>query len=201
MRKQVRPPAPDVFQKHADSWNARWVALRAKNPSARFSWYSAEGQTARDWALPALKVMNQGHCSFCDNFPLDAGDHPIEHLRPKTHPDYQHLAYAWENLYYCCTTSCNGFKRERFDEEVLSPDADDFEPLRYFYFDTTTGEVLPHPSASAANQKRAKVTIDLFGLNKDERPKLRRLEIQKWAGQQENSNLNVDDFGYREFLA
>ena len=199
MRKQTRPVQPQVFREHSETWNAQWSALREQNPRAAFSWYEIDSKSARDWALPDLKEMNQGHCSFCDNFPLDKGDEPIEHLRPKTNCAFYHLAYSWENLYYCCTT-CNGFKNEKFDDKVLAPDEIGYDPLDFFYFDSTNGTISPNPAANDECKERAQITIELFGLDRGERDKMRRLEIQKWAGQSSESDLTIDEYAYRDFL-
>ncbi len=144
--------------------------------------------------------MTLGHCSFCDNFPLDDGDNPIEHLRPKSDPNFYHLAYSWENLYFCCST-CNSYKQEQFNDAVIAPDEEGYESLNFFYFDTTNGSIAPNPAASPEDRERAKITIELFGLAQGNRNRLRRLEIQKWANHSTASELTVDDYAYRDFLS
>jgi len=98
MRPQVRPSEPEVLKANSQKWNDQWVKLKTGNPSASFSWYRIENQSARDLILPALREMNQRHCSFCDSFPLERQGEPIEHFRPKSDPRFLHLAYTWTNL-------------------------------------------------------------------------------------------------------
>src|SRR5467141_3972874 len=99
MRKQTRPPTPEVLVKHGERWSRRWADLREKNPSASFQWYVADGLSARDWLLPVLKEMTQDHCAFCDKFPFDdCSPEPIEHFKPKSDERFYADAYAWENL-------------------------------------------------------------------------------------------------------
>ena len=60
MRKQQRPPAPRQFDEHAEKWMNQWLTLREQNPRG-FTWYSIDKLTAREWALPILHAMTQGH--------------------------------------------------------------------------------------------------------------------------------------------
>ena len=198
MRKQTRPPIPEILQRFGESWTRQWVELRVKNPNATFNWYVTEGQTAREWLLPHLKTMTQGHCSFCDSFPLDdRSQEPIEHFKPKSHSRFHADAYTWENLYYSCEL-CQGSKREQWDESLLRPDSPDYSFERFFVFDYTTGEMKSNSLASHEEQERARVTIQLFGLDLPPRRRARCLELRKW---QRSTDKNLDDWAYRDYLA
>jgi len=197
MRRQTRPPKPEILEQHGERWSRQWAELRAKNPNARFQWYQAEGQTARDWCLPALKEMTQGHCAFCDAFPLeDRSKEPIEHFKPKSEPRFYADAFAWDNLYYCCER-CQGSKGERWDDGLLRPDAADYSFERYFVFDYTTGEMKANPCANPADQARAKITIRIYGLDTPQRRRCRSLELRQW---QRSDERVLDDWAYRDFL-
>lgn len=197
MRKQTRPPVPNVLQEHGERWTRQWSELRAKNPNAAFQWYKADGKTARAWCLPVLKQMTQGHCAFCDVFPLDdRSKEPIEHFKPKSDPRFWAEAYAWENLYYCCDR-CQNTKGEQWDDGLLRPDALDYSFDRYFLFDYTTGQIKANCLASPADQARAEVTIRLYGLDIEERRRSRCLELRRW---QRSDERIFDDWAYRDFL-
>lgn len=197
MRKQTRPPIPEVLQKHGERWTRQWIELREKNPSAKFSWYQVEGKTAREWLLPHLKHMTQAHCAFCDCFPLDdRSREPIEHFQPKSDPRFYAEAYAWDNLYYCCDC-CQSSKGERWDDRLLRPDAADYAFDRYFMFDYTTGQIKPNCRASALDQARATVTIAFYGLDLPARRRSRQLYLRLW---QDSRNPGLDDFAHRDFL-
>jgi uncharacterized protein (TIGR02646 family) len=197
MRKQTRPPIPDILQKHGERWTRQWIELRAKNASAAFHWYQVEGKSAREWLLPQLKVMPQGHCAFCDCFPLDdRSQEPIEHFKPKTDPRFYAEAYAWDNLYYCCDC-CQSSKGEQWDDRLLRPDAEDYSFSRYFMFDYTTGEIKANCLANAPDQTRATVTIELYGLDLAAKRRSRCLELRKW---QRSSERDLDLWAYRDFL-
>ncbi len=197
MRKQVRPAAPAKLAENAERWNKQWTDLRTRNASAKFSWYQLDGKNAREWILPELRAMNQGHCSFCDAFPLeDRSSEPIEHFRPKTDVRFTMLAFAWENLYYCCEL-CQKSKREQWDEALLSPDEATYRFDRYFIFDFTTGEIRPNPRATPQDRHAAATTITLYGLNHPARRRYRRVALDNWIGA---ANKRIDEFSYRDFV-
>ena len=197
MRKQTRPPEPKEFQENSAKWNAQWAELRDQNPSAQFKWYKIGKTTARDWALPALREMNQGHCSFCDAFPLeDRIKIPIEHFKPKSRPEFYGEAYAWSNLYYCCGI-CQAFKEDSWDDRLIRPDGPGYEFLKYFEFDYTTGAIRPSLLAHSDDQARAATTIEIYGLDHKtkRRERLRSLRIFS-----RGDSFEIDDFAYRDFL-
>src|SRR4051794_31275216 len=120
MRKFDRADEPAICTEYSAKWNAQWVARRNANPKAAFRWYSIRNQSARDHLLPILHAQSEGHCSFCDAFPVGGvSNKTIEHFRPKSRlPEY---AYTWTNLYYCCD-ACQNAKREEWDEILLHAD-------------------------------------------------------------------------------
>ena len=153
MRKQHRPTAPPQFDQHAEKWKNQWLNLRVQNPRG-FTWYTVDGRTAREWALPVWHLMNHGHCSFCDAFPLeDRTKIPVEHFRPKSREEFAHLAFEWTNLYYCCGY-CQSPKREYWEEGLIAPDETDYSFHRYFWFDSTNGAIEPNPKASKNSEPR-----------------------------------------------
>ncbi len=198
MRDQIRPPEPDVLRQKGAEWNVQWVKLRTQKPSATFSWYTYRNQSAREWILPALREMNQKHCSFCDSFPLERQGEPIEHFRPKSDPRFLHLAYTWSNLYYCCH-GCNLAKQEQWDENLISPDEPGYAFTRYFCFDFVDGRILPNPVADATDQQRARVTISIFKLNQPALCRLRCDELNLWAKLPAESRV-PDEHAFRDFL-
>ena len=120
MRGFVRTAVPEVLLLKGDRWAQQWVARRERNPNATFTWYQHENKSAREWLLPLLRDMTDGHCSFCDSFPLEGqSNEPIEHFRPKS--NFPCLAFEWGNLYYCCE-KCQTSKQEEWSEELLAPD-------------------------------------------------------------------------------
>lgn len=196
MRKQTRPPEPGVLAKHGTRWNRQWRNLRVRNPQAPFQWYRTDNRSAREWILPDLREMTQGHCAFCDAFPLeDRSTEPIEHFRPKSDPRFYNQAYAWKNLYYCCER-CQSNKGEQWDDRLLRPDATDYSFTEYFDFNFRTGMIQPNATAERADQLRAEVTIDLYGLDSDARRRYRKLERRRWR----RDRSAINNWAYRDFL-
>ena len=197
MRKQPRPAAPAVLAENNAKWNAQWVALRQRNPQAAFQWYTVDGKTCREWILPELEAMTQGHCAFCDAFPFDDKSmEPIEHFRPKSNPMFHHLAFEWTNLYYACDR-CQSSKNSQWVDELLAPDESGYEFSDFFCYELTTGELMPNPVATEERQNRARETIRVFDLDNPKRRSRRCREFHIWR---RSSARDLDDVGYRDFI-
>lgn len=197
MRKQKRPPEPDVLKNNAATWNQEWVAKLAKTPGASFSWHQREGISVRDRFLPLLREMNQGHCSFCDGYPMEGSSkEPVEHFKPKNGDGFPEEAFTWGNLYYACEY-CQSSKLQDWDDKLLRPDSNDYSCARYFDFDSTNGVMRANPAAEAPDQDRASTTIRLYGLDDPVRQRRRREELRKW---QRSTEKEIDLWPYRDFL-
>ncbi|MCL2640638.1 MAG: TIGR02646 family protein [Phycisphaerales bacterium] len=195
MRKFNRAAEPAICTTHSEKWNNQWVALRNTNPNASFQWYRVENKSAHEHMLPTLYDQSQGHCCFCDAFPVrGVSNDTIEHFRPKS--QFPHLAYTWINLYYCCD-ACQSAKHEQWDDQLLHADADDYQFSRYFEFDFTTGSIKPNSLANEADQKRAAVTITLYGLDSQARRRNRLWAAEDYAKPANKSNERLP---YRDFL-
>jgi uncharacterized protein (TIGR02646 family) len=148
--------------------------------------------------MPQMKAMTNGHCSYCDAFPVQGVSlETIDHFRPKS--VFAHDAFLWENLYYCCS-ACQQEKQERFDEQLLRPDASDFEFTRYFHFNARTGVLAPSPMATALERTCAKVTIELLGLNRLGRPE-GRLRLLRTYSQNLQAGQPMEELPYRYILS
>lgn len=194
MRNITRPKAPTVLAEKCDHWNAQWKSRKTENPAASFSWYKHEGRSARDWILADLAAMTQEHCAFCDGYTVEPDS--VEHFRPKSDPRFLDLAYSWENLFFCCG-GCQNHKRERWDDKLISPDSADYTFERYFEFDFTTGAMRPNARAAVADQARAESTIEIYGLDTQQRRRWRLDASRRW---QRSVGLLVDEFPYRDFI-
>lgn len=192
MRKQTRPPEPDVLQNNATSWNQDWEQKKASGSKTAFSWHES-----RDAIVDALKDLNQEHCCFCDCFPMaDRSNEPIEHFRPKSR--FPAEAFTWANLYYICE-ACNTAKHEQWEDGLLRPDGIDYRFDRYFEFDYTNGAILPNSLATSEEQSRAEVTIRLYDLDHLENRRYRQLELRKWNQSKVDGRI-IDEWGYRDYL-
>jgi uncharacterized protein (TIGR02646 family) len=150
----------------------RFVANRRRDPGFEFEWPQLRGESVRDAVVRTLSAQCDGHCCYCDSFPVDAtGRVEVDHFKPKAlHPEE---VLAWENLYLACT-ACNVAKLAEWNADLLRSDEPVFSFERYFVVDAFTGRLLPRPDASESDRRRAAETIRVLGLQRD------GLNIARW---------------------
>lgn len=193
MRKFQRAAPPEFLATVWEQWGQEWEQRRVANRDTKFNWHQVDGQPVNHLLLPTLKAQTQDHCSFCDNYPVSPPSiETIEHFRPKAL--FPRLAYCWTNLYFCCTW-CQQ-KNDCFDEAALQPDGAVYEFDRYFRWDYTLGTIEINDLASAEDQKRARVTQDLYRLNQGH-PMFRKRELHRRS---RFKDLPLDDFAYRDYV-
>lgn len=188
MIKLIRPKTPIWLQENYKKWGKKWEENhKNKQP---WKWFSYQNEQVNHLLLPELKKMSQNHCAFCDAYPMGRIPNTIEHFRPKS--KYPLLAYTWENLFLCCG-NCQQ-KGEKYDKHLLKPDKNRYHFDNYFIYNFATGEIEPNPAKSEEHQQCAKITIEIYQLNKDFRNEDRRQEYQRFI----NSKTQfVEDFAYR----
>jgi 5-methylcytosine-specific restriction endonuclease McrA len=129
MRKIQRADCPQDLIEKGPEWTQRFVARR------KWTGWPQHGNRQLNHILQdeGLRNQTQDHCSYCDTPPISPpGEDTIDHFRPKSGPQgHPHLAYTWENLFYCCTY-CQGKKRDQIEEVLLTPGEANYEFLRYF---------------------------------------------------------------------
>ncbi len=195
MRRFVRCAAPDFFLQNAQRWNDQWKKLKLKSPGAAFQWYRYNGHPVNKAIAPVLASQTQGHCSYCDAFPMGLADNTIDHFRPKGSPEFYQLAYSWENLFIACA-DCQTSKAEKFTHLLLKPDSNDYYFARYFIYNFNTHQIEVHPGAEENDQIRAHHTCNkIFRLNEPNRVDARRMAYERWFSPR--TNQEVDDFPFR----
>jgi uncharacterized protein (TIGR02646 family) len=187
VKKQTRLQQPQILGRSASKWTEKWIQRRNANKPWR--WPVEEGIPINRIISEPLKQQTDAHCSFCDSFPVEtvSGD-TIEHFKPKS--KFPESAFDWHNLFYCCAR-CQTSKREKFDDLLLKPDAENYSFSRYFNMDFTKGTIVPNPMATPDDQARAATTISLYGLNEYNRPNDRIRWIEK------SSQAQLHDCPYR----
>ncbi len=190
MMKLYRPNAPDFLAEHADNWGKEWEEKQKRDN--RFSWKVFEGKPVNQRILPILKEMTKEHCSFCDGFTGETSRDTIEHFKPKS--TYPREAYQWHNLFLCCDL-CQSTKGEKFHEQLLKPDDDDYYFEKFFQFLPENGFIKENDLASPEEKERAKLTIEIFGLNEKRRPLSRLIQYRQFKSNGEK--FNKDNFPYR----
>lgn len=191
MRKLVRPPSPSCLATNAANWTQKFVSARQQDPKYKFSW---PNQNCYQAIRQELSKMTHAHCAFCDGGIGTESRKTIEHFRPKS--QFPELAYHWDNLFPCCDV-CQSTKGEKFSTDLLKPDEADYKFDDYFIANYKTGALEPSPHVDQIMQQRAKITIQLYGLNSPERNKARLREFEHF-----NCHLTavIDDYNYRFFI-
>ncbi len=194
MEKINRTEVPDWLKEKWQEWGRKWQSKYvATKKSKDFQWYRNKNQ-GYDELVHELSEMTQYHCSFCDAYPMVKRiSHTIEHFKPKT--KFPLLAYQWDNLFLCCGI-CQK-KGDDFDEDLLKPDAENYDFDKYFDIKWDTGELIPNSDASEENQRRAEITIRLYKLNEYGKPDDRIEELKKFN---DSHSPEIDSFSYRFFL-
>lgn len=172
-----RPACPDWLAAHCEQWGAEYAAKLADNPRHRFAWKSWQGERVNLRLLPPLSDMTEGHCAYCDWFPMDTGTVPtIDHFRPKAR--FPELAYVWSNLYLACT-QCQE-KGNAFDAALIRPDELGYRFEHFFVYNYVDGTLGVNPAAAESDQRRVRITIDIFRLNARGRPVARQRELRRF---------------------
>lgn len=192
-----RPECPDWLAAHCEVWGAEYAARLAEDAKYRFAWKRWQGERVNRLLLPLLSEMTAGHCAYCDWFPMDTGTDPtIDHFRPKAL--FPKFAYVWENLYLSCR-HCQEKDDEAFDDALIRPDEQGYRYERFFIYKHSDGTLSANPAATADDQWRARLTIDLLKLNSRGRPAARQRELRRFrdlAGERRRDWIEVSAFGY-----
>ena len=182
MSPQKREAPPEILTRLGARWTAKFISRRANKPGSPFYWPAipAAERTSRlerlnHRLIEILKRQTLNCCSFCGRRPVESKS--IEHHKPKSR--YPEDAYAWTNLFYCCSL-CQGRKRETWHAHLLKPDDPDYTFARYFQWNFLTGHLEPSDSANREDRKAAQLTICLYNLNNSELRLCRRRARNAW---------------------
>lgn len=193
MKAFRRLNAPEFLSENAERWNRQWSELKHRNPGAIFHWYQHDGRPVNHHFAPILSEQTQGHCSYCDGYPLGPADHTIDHFKPKGDPRFYLEAYQWENLFWACA-DCQIAKREKFDDLLLKPDQPGFSFGKYFIYNFNTHQIEINPLADDDSRQKAEITCRIFDLNHPSRTISRRHSFERWSA---NPQQPLEDFSFR----
>ncbi len=167
-KRGENPLSPDEEKTLGEWWNNEYLTKKSK---AVWSW-----KGKYDLLKDALFLCNNDHCAYCDCHPLkDDRGFEIDHFKPKK--KFPLEAFTYFNLFPCCN-ECNK-KISNYDVLLVKPDEIGYKFEDFFRYNPFTGEILPNPSNSDKNQKRAFETIKIFRLNIGNKPRNRITAIKK----------------------
>lgn len=171
MKRVQRITEPSNLSTNKMTWTTDFI-----NEVIRNRGYTGMNTTIRDRynnqeVKNALKIMYSEKCCYCENRIGVEEYENIEHLKPKSSPNFHMLAFSWDNLHWCCG-KCNKKKRANWDSHypILDPTKDN--PDNHLKMNIISGEI-DHRS------RRGKTTIKHAQLNRDELVKARKRIIDK----------------------
>lgn len=117
-------------------------------------------------AKPALIASLGRYCSYCECAYQQARDLHVEHVQPKSLPQYVPLQFAWSNFLLSCAT-CNGpdnkHNKDVCLEDVHLPHQNNtFLSLVY----KDGGVVMVNPDLKGSSRHHAESLLELVGLDK-----------------------------------
>ena len=153
IRVHAKPEYPD-FDKQVRQKGQKFLNSNPNPNSRQFSRHNY-------WktALPQLRAAYDRLCAYTTRELVDSGS--IDHFKPKS--KYPHLAYEWEN-YRLARQTIN--ERKGNSEDVIDP----FK-VREGWLTLDMPSCLIKPGKGVSHRLRDTVnsTIDILGLNRDER--------------------------------
>jgi len=198
MRPFRRLDPPDWLREHAQAWGEEYARKKVEKRSHRFEWKPFRGKKVNHHLLPKLKEQTDNHCSYCDRFPPFRNDETIDHFCPKGDSRFYGLVYEWENLYLACG-NCQAAKLEQYDADLLRPDEPSFHFEYYFNYNYYEHILEPNLERNEADQRKAKTTIRLLGLNDEAHKRLREQTLMSYMNTDRNM-YPLETFAYRFIL-
>lgn len=169
MRKVERLPEPDSLKEHAEEWTKELMnEIQAKGSYDKAD-KNIKDKYRQEDVKRTLETMYNKHCCYCESVIGISSYGRIEHLRPKSLPQFYELAFDWDNLHWCCEICNTSYKKARwnFQFPILDPSKDEIS--QFLRLNLTTGEY-----EDIGNDRRAKTTIAHTGINREELVKARR---------------------------
>lgn len=169
MRRVIRSRKPDSLKNNAEQWTEDLLNEIASKGSYAKAEDRFKNRYRQEDIKNTLERMYTRHCCYCESIIGVSIYGKIEHLRPKSLPEFYRYTFEWENLHWCCEICNTGYKRARwnFQYPILDPAKDEIE--KYIRLNLTTGEY-----EEIEGDRRARTTILHTGMNRDELVKARR---------------------------
>lgn len=108
MRKVIRPEIPHSLALNAAKWTED--LMKEINEKGAYSEVGSEfkDKYRQDDVKDTLEKMYTCHCCYCESIIGINTYGRIEHLKPKSLPEFHQYSFDWNNLHWCCEI-CNIF--------------------------------------------------------------------------------------------
>lgn len=190
MRKVKRGNKPKSLINNATQWTMDLLNEIAINGDYSKVGSEFKEKYRQEDVKTALENMYTCHCCYCESIIGISTYGRIEHLKPKSLPQFHQFAFDWNNLHWCCEICNTSYKKTQWDfvNPILDPSSDDIE--KYLKLNLQTGEY-----EEINNNPRAKTTIKHTGLNRDKLVKARHRIIIKtlkdYTVYKKSNNANI----------
>jgi len=121
-------------------------------------WFKENKTNNKKIVEELLKITNY-HCSYTDK-KIDKSIAEIDHFKP----ELKNRILNWENV-FVVEPYTNRIKSNRYDDKLLNPSDKEYDFDKYFIIDFENLLLFPNPRAILSDVERAKITIELLGLN------------------------------------
>lgn len=174
MRTVKRTEKPQSLIDHGEQWTKELLdEIKKKGEYSKVGAEFKDKYRQKD-IKEALDKMYSGHCCYCESIIGVSTYGRIEHLKPKSLPQFYQYTFEWSNLHWCCEICNTSYKKTNwnFDYPILDPSSDPIDS--YLQLNLQTGEY-----EEIDGDLRARTTIDHTGLNRDPLVSARRKVIQR----------------------
>lgn len=175
MKSVKRTQKPDSLNKNAAQWTQELLSqIKEKGSYAKVD-DKYKNRYHQDDVKTALEKMYSNHCCYCESIIGISTYGRIEHLRPKSLPQFYKYTYEWDNLHWCCEICNSSYKKAKwnFENPILDPSKDDIK--LFLRLNLQTGEY-----EKINDNPRAKTTIEDTGLNRENLVKARHRIIVRF---------------------
>lgn len=162
MRKVIRPEQPKSLKDNAKFWTDALLAEIARTGNYSKVNDSFKNKYNQQDIKESLSKMYNNHCCYCECLIGIQTYGRIEHLKPKSLPQFYDQIYEWNNMHWACEICNTSYKRVNWDDcnPILDPSKDNI--ALFLALDLTTGEYY-----AVNNNKRALTTIKHTGINRE----------------------------------
>lgn len=169
MRKVKRLPQPKSLKDNAAQWTKELMDEIDKQGSYAKVDDSFKNRFRQDDVKDTLERMYRRHCCYCESVIGTSTYGRIEHLKPKSRPQFYQYAFEWDNLHWCCEICNTSYKKMQwnFQYPILDPAKDNID--EFLELNLTTGMY-----EGIGDNKRAQTTIEHTGMNRERLVKARR---------------------------
>lgn len=169
MRKVKRLPKPDSLRNNSEMWTKELLAEIDRVGSYTKVDDSFKNKYRQKDVQSALEKMYRKHCCYCESIVGTSTYGRIEHLKPKSLPDFYKYTFDWENMHWCCEICNTSYKKAKwnFQHPILDPSKEQIDI--FLKLNLVTGEY-----EAIEGDKRAETTIKHTGMNRETLTKARR---------------------------